>query len=84
MSFKIIYNGEEGVFNGQFSLLDALEENGLDPDYSCRSGACEACKCRLNSGKVEWIQTPSVDLAKNEILSCSCVPISDIDITQLD
>lgn len=34
------------------SLLDALLENGLKPDFSCREGVCGACETRVLAGKV--------------------------------
>ncbi len=83
MSLTIKYNGEEATYENQFAILDALEEAGLDPDYSCRSGACEACKCQLVSGEVEWVQNPSVSLGKDEILTCSTIPKTDLELIQL-
>lgn len=78
---KITVNGQgECEFNGQFSILEALDENGFDMPYSCRGGNCGACTVRLISGEVEEIQSPAYESRKGEILICSVIPISDVKI----
>jgi ferredoxin len=57
--FKITVIGQgECEFDGQFSMLDALDENGFDMPYSCRGGNCGACMVKLVSGGVDEIQSP--------------------------
>lgn len=70
-------------FDGQFSLLDALDENGFDIGYSCRGGHCGACLMKLVSGEVEEIQSGGYDTEQDEILSCSVIPITDIVVEEL-
>ena len=70
----------ECEFDGQFSMLEALDENGFDVPYSCRGGNCGACEVKLVSGQVEEIQMPAYDAAKGHILTCSCIPVSDVEI----
>ena len=42
------------------SILDLAERQGLNPDYSCRSGICHTCMCALVEGEVEYLdQRPS-------------------------
>ena len=67
-------------FDGQFSILEALDESGFDMPYSCRGGNCGACCVRLVSGEVEEIQTPAYEAGKGEILTCSVIPVSDVTI----
>lgn len=67
-------------FDGQFSLLDALDDAGFDMPYSCRGGNCGACEVRLVSGKVEAIQDAVYDTEGDNILTCSVIPLSDIEI----
>ncbi len=67
-------------YSGEYSLLDALEDNGFDINSSCRSGHCGACRVKLISGKVDQIQSSSYDVEKDEILSCCVVPTTDISI----
>lgn len=78
---KITLMGQgECEFDGQFSMLDALDESGFDIPYSCRGGNCGACTVRLISGKVEEIQTPAYESRKGEILTCSVIPTTDVEI----
>lgn len=35
------------------SLLDALLQAGLEPDFSCREGVCGACETKVLSGEVD-------------------------------
>lgn len=81
---KITVIGQgECEFDGQFSMLEALDENGFDMPYSCRGGNCGACAVKLISGEVEEIQTPVYDAAEGEVLTCSVIPVSDVTIELL-
>jgi len=70
----------ECEFDGQFSMLEALDESGFDMPYSCRGGNCGACEVKLVSGEVEEIQSPAYDAPKGYILTCSVIPLSDVEI----
>jgi ferredoxin len=67
-------------WQGQHSLLEALEDAGIDISYSCRAGVCAACRVTLIDGRVDWRTQPILSLATHDILACSVVPISDISI----
>lgn len=67
-------------FDGQFSMLEALDEQGFDMPYSCRGGNCGACEVKLLSGQVEEIQMPAYDCDKGYILTCSVIPLTDVEI----
>ena len=78
---KITLVGQgECEYTGQFSMLEALDENGFDIPYSCRGGNCGACTVRLLSGDVKEIQSPAYESRKGEILTCSVVPTTDVEI----
>ncbi len=78
---KITIAGQgECEFSDEFSLLDCLDDAGIDIPYSCRGGNCGACEVRLLSGEVEWIQDPCYDVQGKDILTCSVIPTSDIEI----
>lgn len=57
------------------SLLESAEAADIDIGYSCRSGACFACACKVQKG-LEWVDigqfgVPLVDLEDEEdILTC--------------
>jgi 3-ketosteroid 9alpha-monooxygenase subunit B len=60
-------------------LIEALEDAGMAPPFSCRSGACAACMCKLDEGEVELIHNHVLaqsDLEAGWILCCQAVPKS--------
>lgn len=78
---KITVVGQgECEFDGQFSLLECLDEAGFDMPYSCRGGNCGACEVRLLSGDVENIQDAVYETEGQNILTCSVIPLTDIEI----
>ena len=40
------------------TILDLAEHQGLSPPYSCRSGICRTCMCKLVEGEVEYLEEP--------------------------
>ncbi|MFP3013739.1 MAG: class I ribonucleotide reductase maintenance protein YfaE [Arsenophonus sp. NC-QC1-MAG3] len=62
------------------SLLDALEQNKIQIEFQCRKGFCGACRVYLKKGKVSYSHKPIAFLDKGEVLACSCLPLTDIDI----
>jgi ferredoxin len=67
-------------WQNQTSLLEALEDAGVDVNYSCRAGICAACRATLVSGQIEWRNQPILTLGEQDILTCSVVPTTDIVI----
>jgi len=63
------------------SILDLAEANGLSPDYSCRSGICHTCICKLEQGEVEYIMEPLDSPPKGMVLICCSKPKSNLVIT---
>jgi ferredoxin len=64
------------------SLLDSLEQGGLQWPSSCRSGTCRTCIGQLVSGQVqhamEWPGLSAEELAEGCLLSCVARPLSDV------
>jgi ferredoxin-NADP reductase/predicted pyridoxine 5'-phosphate oxidase superfamily flavin-nucleotide-binding protein len=56
------------------SLLDLAEAEGLQPDYSCRSGVCQTCATAVIAGEVGYVEPPMVDPESGMALLCSCHP----------
>lgn len=83
-------DGEVHEVTGQQGqlLLDALEAAGIDAPYSCRSGACAACMCHLDAGRVELAHNHVLDqhdLDQGWVLGCQAVMQSDnIEISYPD
>ncbi|WP_395161387.1 2Fe-2S iron-sulfur cluster-binding protein [Ilumatobacter sp.] len=62
------------------SLLDTLEELGVDLPYGCRYGGCITCAAKLTSGQVD--QSEQVALNNRQInngyvVLCVARPLSD-------
>ena len=60
------------------SLLDLAEAQGLSPDFSCRSGICQSCICKLLDGEVEYFQEPLDVPDPGCVLICSAIPKTDV------
>lgn len=62
------------------SILDGLLRIDEDPPYSCMSGACSTCMCKITSGEVDMERCLALsddEVAKGYILSCTAIPTSD-------
>ena len=40
--------------NPSNTLLETMEQAGLEPEYNCRDGHCGACRCKLLTGKTDY------------------------------
>lgn len=68
--------------NDQQTLLDAMHSAGIKVPYSCKSGVCGACKCKV-SGDVVSSSHEALTAAQIEqgyVLSCSSKANSDLVI----
>ncbi len=64
------------------TLLTALERQGYRPDFSCRAGACGACKLKVLEGQVDPVgeALSAADRAAGYVLSCIARPIGDVKL----
>lgn len=69
--------------SGDKTLLTSLLSQKVDVLYHCREGFCGACRCKLKSGTVEYINEPLAFVRSGEILTCCSNPTSDIEIELL-
>ncbi len=64
------------------SLLDSLEQGGLQWPSSCRSGTCRTCIGKLVSGQVryemDWPVLSAEELAAAYVLPCVARPVTDV------
>lgn len=69
------------------SLLEAAGATGADVPYSCRSGVCASCRCKLVEGKVDMAANYSLepwDIEAGFILSCQARPLTDTVVIDYD
>jgi uncharacterized protein len=59
---------------GDGSILEFAEKNGINPPYSCRAGICGTCLCQISEGKVSYQEEPTAVVDKNSVLICISQP----------
>lgn len=69
------------------SLLDAAAREGLDVPFSCKSGVCSTCRCKLIEGQVRMDKNFALDkdeVAAGFILSCQAHPLTERVVISFD
>lgn len=69
------------------SLLDAAAREGMDVPFSCKSGVCSTCRCKLVEGEVRMDKNFALDkdeVANGFILSCQAHPLTDKVVISFD
>ena len=74
--------GEVNTFecDADTTILDALEEAGLDHNYSCRAGSCSSCCMKILEGTLNQEDQFFLDddqLEAGFVLTCVAKPTSD-------
>lgn len=62
------------------SMVRVAEANGIAIDYSCRSGECGSCRCKVLEGDVTMPPGTSLsrkEIAKGQILACVARAVSN-------
>jgi ring-1,2-phenylacetyl-CoA epoxidase subunit PaaE len=78
---------EFGYAAADGNLLDAAARAGLDVPYSCRSGVCATCRCRLLEGRVDMARNFALepdDLAAGFVLACQAQPLTPAVVVSFD
>jgi ferredoxin-NADP reductase len=81
-TLRIVQTGQELDVEPQETVLAALERHGYSPAFSCRAGACGACKLRVREGQVEPVGEvlSDSDRAAGYVLSCIAHPLGDVTL----
>ena len=67
------------IENDSRSILDAVEEEGMDAPYSCRGGVCCSCKAKVTEGSADMKLNYSLtdqEVKEGYILTCQAFPTS--------
>ncbi|WP_105901973.1 2Fe-2S iron-sulfur cluster-binding protein [Vibrio gangliei] len=65
------------------TILEAMEDARLEPEFMCRDGHCGACKCELASGEVEYVGFALAFTQPTEILPCICKAKSNLVLSKV-
>jgi ferredoxin-NADP reductase len=60
------------------TILDFAEAQGLRPDFSCRTGICHTCMCKLIEGEVEYVTEPLDMPDPGCVLICCSKPKTNV------
>ena len=88
MSYSITLRSPDGTENvveceSDQYILDAVEEAGVEINYSCRAGACSTCAGKIVEGTSDQSEQSFLDdkqLEEKFILTCVAYPESDMVI----
>jgi ring-1,2-phenylacetyl-CoA epoxidase subunit PaaE len=78
---------EIGFRREQPSILDAAAAAGLEVPYSCTSGVCGTCRCKLVEGSVRMERNFALspaEVAAGFVLACQAHPTSDRVVLSFD
>ncbi len=71
-----------GVTDGNKSILQVGEANGVELSYACREGWCGQCRVECENPDDVWVDPAASfsDLKPGEVLACSCYPRGKVKI----
>lgn len=77
-----INSGKIFLLSNGISILESAAQNGIRFSYSCKTGRCSSCKCKVISGETTEL-IPEMGLSENEkingwILSCARTAATDL------
>jgi ferredoxin len=70
--------------NASNTLLETMEQSGLEVEYHCREGHCGACRCKLTKGSVDYVGFAMAYTASDEVLLCICKANGNIELEGVD
>jgi len=77
-------SGRTFSIESKISILDAAARNSISLPYSCKTGRCSTCKCKVISGETEALQEEiglsAAEKAQGWILSCVRTAITDLSL----
>jgi len=79
---NFLQSGVEVQISGDQTILEAAEEAGIYPDYSCLAGICGSCNSNLVSGEVHAPNAMAIDTedGSGDFLPCCSYARSDLEV----
>lgn len=76
-------SGKHFVAESGATILDSARQSKITLAYSCQTGRCSVCRCKLISGKTRALQSESglTDIEKIDGWILSCARAAETDIT---
>lgn len=77
---SVVFDGRTRIFTmekGKETVLDAALRSGIELRYSCKSGVCSTCRCKLTEGQVDMDASyalESYEVDRGFILACQSYP----------
>jgi ring-1,2-phenylacetyl-CoA epoxidase subunit PaaE len=71
----------------QPSILDAASAAGLEVPFSCTSGVCGTCRCKVMEGEVRMERNFALDkaeVANGFVLACQAHPLTERVVLSFD
>lgn len=85
-----LYNGEwheTQLESNKNKLLQSLSVQGFELPFSCKSGICGSCQCKLVQGEVELLENEYLtksEEAKGQILACMSYALKEKIVLDFD
>lgn len=78
----VLLDGEEFTFKVQpgDTILETALDHDIDMPYSCQSGICTTCRCKMISGEIEMEETEGLtdeELQEGYVLVCVGRPVTE-------
>ena len=75
---------KEVIVKADQTILEAAQDAGMDPPYSCTVGVCTTCRARLRSGKASMDEREGLsdsEIEEGFVLTCQAHPLTgDVDL----
>lgn len=87
---QVIIDGRAHQYSipkGGENLLDGALEHAIELPYSCKSGVCSTCRCKLMEGEVDMdanFALEDYEVARGFILSCQSFPVTEKVVIDFD
>ncbi|MGX9416024.1 class I ribonucleotide reductase maintenance protein YfaE [Vibrio sp. RC27] len=70
--------------NSSNTLLETMEQSGLEVEYQCREGHCGACRCKLAKGNVDYVGFAMAYTSGDEVLPCISRANGDVELEEVN